>query len=306
MSPELENASKAGLADHKQGGLRTGIDLAGGYGMRIIRVFPRRTKATPIDDMVRVNQYPGLFDEADEIHISVAFTWDLKRAECLERSWRQVAPTKIGGPAIGNPGGNFISGLYLKPGYVLTSRGCPNNCWFCSVWRREGRVIRELPITDGWNVLDDNLLACSEDHLKSVFAMLKQHTGKVEFTGGLEAKRLKTWQAEEIFKLKPKQIFFANDTPDDLDPLIEAGKILHSVGIKSHPSSHVLRAYVLCGYKTDTLEQAEARMIQTIEAGFMPMAMLYRDAKGDRDPQWMKWQRQWARPAIISSKMGRH
>jgi len=251
--------------------------------------------------MVRVNQYPGLFDEADLIHISVVFTWDMDRAERLARAWEQVAPVKTGGPATGMAGSDFIPGRYLKPGYVLTSRGCPNNCWFCTVWKREGREIRELPIVDGWNVLDDNLLACSNDHQKKVFKMLEKYKGKVEFTGGLEAKRLKQWQCDEIFKLKPKQIFFANDTPDDVDPLFEAGKMLRNTGFTF--SSHCMRAYVLCGYKTDTFEAAEKRMIQTITAGFMPMAMLYRDAEGDRNPEWIKWQRQWARPAIIASKM---
>lgn len=45
---------------------------------RIIRVFPARTHATPDDDLVRINAIPSLFDEADEVHISVAFTWHLK------------------------------------------------------------------------------------------------------------------------------------------------------------------------------------------------------------------------------------
>ena len=39
---------------------------------RIIRVFPARTHATPDDDLVRINAIPSLFDEADEVHISVA------------------------------------------------------------------------------------------------------------------------------------------------------------------------------------------------------------------------------------------
>lgn len=38
---------------------------------RIIRVFPARTHATPDDDLVRINAIPSLFDEADEVHISV-------------------------------------------------------------------------------------------------------------------------------------------------------------------------------------------------------------------------------------------
>ena len=35
--------------------------------MRVIRVFPRKTNATPDNDLVRVNCAPTLFDAADEV-----------------------------------------------------------------------------------------------------------------------------------------------------------------------------------------------------------------------------------------------
>lgn len=239
--------------------------------------------------------------EIDEVHISTAFTYDLPRAEELAEQWRHIAPVKIGGPAMNEPGGEFIPGRYIKKGYVITSRGCPNRCWFCSVPKREGGEIRELEIKEGNNILDDNLLACSDDHIKAVFAMLKvQKFGKPEFTGGLEAKILKDWHVELLREAKPKGIFFAYDTPDDLEPLIEAGKKLINAGFTT--ASHVLRCYVLIGYPNDTFEKAEARLTDTIKAGFMPMAMLYRDEKGKRDKEWARFQREWVRPTIVSTK----
>lgn len=266
---------------------------------RIIRVFPRRTAATPDDDLVRIATTPGLFDEADEVHVSVTFTWDLPLVEKLAKAWEPVAPVTIGGPATGEAGGDFTPGLYVKKGYVLTSRGCPNNCWFCSVPKREG-PLRELPITEGWNVLDDNLLACSDDHVRRVFEMLygQKKNGRIQFTGGLEAARLKPWHVEALRGLRPKQMFFAYDTPDDLEPLQDAGRMLLDAGFTI--TSHALRAYVLCGWPKDSFEAAGRRMQQTIDAGFMPMAMLYRGVAGKRDTEWMRWQREWARPAIIA------
>jgi hypothetical protein len=263
----------------------------------IARVFPRRTNATPDDSMAFIGG-PYLWTEADAVHISVCWTWDLPEAERLEKEWRHVAPVTIGGPATGMRGGDFVPGEYLKQGYTITSRGCPNRCWFCSVWRRDGDV-RELPIHDGWNVLDDNLLACSEGHIRAVFEMLRRQGTAPQFTGGLEAKLMRPWIAEELRKLKPKQLFFANDTPDDLEPLREAGTMLLDAGFTR--ASHALRCYVLCGWPKDSMSDADERMKQTLAAGFVPMAMLYRDAKGDRDPQWMKFQKRWARPAIICS-----
>ncbi len=271
--------------------------------MRIIRVFPRRTKATPVDRLVYIGP-PDMFAEADEVHISVTFTWDLPEVEKLIREWHNIAHVKIGGPATGESGGDFVPGRYLKPGYVITSRGCPNRCWFCSVWKREGDV-RELPIRDGWNVLDDNLLACSPAHIRAVFEMLflqKNQGHQILFTGGLEAARLETWHVMLLRDLKPKCIFFAYDTPDDLEPLREAGRrLLLVAGVTT--ASHTLRCYVLIGYPGDTFEKAEKRLQETIDAGFMPMAMLYRDRNGKRDFQWSRFQREWARPAIIAGRM---
>lgn len=267
--------------------------------MRIIRVFPRRTNATPDDPMAIVNRTPGFFDEADEVHISVAFTYDLPKAEQLAKQWSVVAPVKIGGPATGEGGDDFTAGMYVKRGYTITSRGCPNHCWFCDAWKREGNKVRELKINDGWNVLDSNILACSDGHISRVFAMLSRQKEPIQFTGGLEAKRLKPWIAEELRRLKVKQVFFAYDTPDDLEPLRYAGEVMQSVGFTT--ASHSLRCYVLCGYKNDTFDKALNRIKETMQAGFMPMAMLYMDKEGKKNNGWSNFQRQWARPSIISA-----
>lgn len=262
---------------------------------RIIRVFPRRTKATPVDENVRLGIGPCLFDEADEVQVSVTFSWDLPLAERLAKEWERVAPVKVGGPATGMRGEAFFPGVYVRSGYTITSRGCPNHCWFCDVWWREGPV-RELPIMPGNNVLDDNLLACSDQHINSVFDMLSKQK-QVQFTGGLEAARLKEWHVRRIRELHPKQLFFAYDTPDDLLPLQRAAEMLLDAGFTT--ASHTLRAFVLVGYPKDTFNAAGKRMEETLAAGFTPMAMLWRDRDGKRDKEWARWARTWARPAII-------
>ena len=178
--------------------------------MKIARVFPRVTKATPTDPLVFYDA-PGLFvPDVDEVHVSVAFSWDMQQAEFLADQWRHVAPVKIGGPAFNQPGAAFVPGMYVRDGYVITSRGCPNRCWFCSVWQRENGLT-ELPVTEGWNLLDDNILACSEQHIRSVFAMLKRQPTQAQLTGGLEAARLKDWHVHLLADLRPKQMFFAYD-----------------------------------------------------------------------------------------------
>lgn len=265
--------------------------------MRIARVFPRITNATPRDEYTFAD-VPGLFlPPIDEVHISVTFTYDIQRAEYLAEQWKHVAPVKIGGPALNEPGGEFIPGMYVKKGMVITSRGCPNKCWFCQVPKREGGL-RELTIKEGNNILDDNLLACSDSHIKKVFEMLKkQKYGRPLFTGGLEARKLKDWHVDLLREIKPKEMFFAYDTPDDYEPLVEAGKKLKGAGFTT--ASHSLRAYVLIGYPKDTFERAERRLVDTMKAGFMPFAMLYKDKDGYEDPAWAKFRSRWIRPAGI-------
>jgi len=187
----------------------------------------------------------------------------------------------------------FSPGMYVRKGAVITSRGCPNKCWFCSVWKREPKLI-ELPITEGNNVLDDNLLACSVEHIKAVFSMLKKQK-KVQFTGGFEAKLLKKWHVDLLVDLKPCQVFFAYDTPDDEDPLIHASKLLLEAGF----DRHVLRCYCLVGYPKDTFEAAEKRLKLCVTLGFYPMAMLWCNDNGVITYDWQKFQRLWARPASI-------
>ena len=267
--------------------------------MKLIRVFPRRTNATPDDELVYIG-LPHLWSEADKVHISVTFTYDLPMVDQLVKEWKQVAPVMVGGPALDDRGGEFEPGKYIKQGYLMTSRGCPNNCWFCSVPKREGGI-RELEIKDGWDVLDSNLLACSDDHINKVFDMLERQDHRIKFTGGLEAKILKPWHCDRIAKIKLERAYFAYDTPDDYEPLVEAGKMLRDAGVKH--KSHQLSCYVLIGYRGDTYEKAEKRLRDTWQAGFMPYAMLYRDKDGSIDNEWSKFQRQWCRPMIIMANL---
>jgi hypothetical protein len=269
---------------------------------KIARVFPRKTKASPDDELAFFGEPPknGMPD-IDEIHVSVTFTYDLPKAERLAELWGKTGvPVKLGGPATGQRGESFTPGLYLKRGYVITSRGCGNACWFCSVPKREGKI-RELPIKEGFNVLDDNLLACSEEHIRGVFAMLKRQKERPLFTGGLEAKRLKAWHVELLAQARTERAYFAYDTADDLEPLIAAGRLLGEAGITGR--SRKANCYVLIGYPADTFEKAEKRLLEAWSAGFFPFAMLYRDNDGETEQSWRKFQREWVRPAIIAAKL---
>ena len=146
---------------------------------KIARVFPRRTSATPHDELAFVGAITMetiaaiARAEPSEIHISATFTWDLPDVDELYESYSVFGvPVEVGGPAFGDRMGDFVPGMYIREGLVFTSRGCNKNCWFCSVPKCCNGEIRELPIVDGWNILDDNVLATSMEHFRGVCNML--------------------------------------------------------------------------------------------------------------------------------------
>lgn len=230
--------------------------------------------------------------QADEVHISTTFTWDKPVAERLRLAWEQYYPVvKLGGPAYDDPGDGFTPGLYLKHGITTTSRGCNNHCPWCFVPEREGKI-RELPVSPGHIVQDNNLLQCSPEHLDRVFDMLKGQR-QIQFTGGLEARRVTEQIADRIRGLKVEQLFLACDTEDAIKPLRKALKLLQV-------SRHKARCYVLLKYDPDeTILHALARLILVWEAGAKPSAQLYqpKDHFIEYPPEWKRLQRKWERPA---------
>lgn len=270
---------------------------------KLARVFPTKTRMTPRDPHAYYD-VPGPFTpKYDEIHISVVFTWDIEKAHAWAEEWKEYGKVKIGGPAMGDPGGEFVPGKYLAHGVTITSRGCVNKCGFCFVPKREGGI-REIQIKPGYIIQDNNLLACSKQHKDKVWAMLKkeQYNSRlgIEFPGGFEASRVDDDTVENLRSLRIHQIWLAYDHPGAEKPLIKAvGKLK-----KYFTNIDRIRCYVLVGYKGDTVEKAEWRLKRTWEIGALPFAMLYRADDGTKttDPKWSKLRTDWCVPAIIKTR----
>jgi len=269
--------------------------------MKIARVFPAKTNMSPEDQDAYFAE-PGLFTpEYDEVHISVTFTWDIEKANWLKKQWEVIAPVKIGGPAIDGEGNGFVPEVYLKKGITITSRGCPNRCPWCFI----NKPLKELKIMPGNNIIDNNILACSNSHLDKVFQMLKSQR-KINFSGGLEAPRITQEIAEKLRGLKIDQLFLAYDNLSRFNDLRKAVGIL-----RKYFSRRYIRCYVLIGYYGDTLEKAELRLRQAWEIGSLPFAMRYRtpaenwnDSFLFNQREWNLFARKWTRPAIIKTIMG--
>ena len=271
--------------------------------MNIARVFPRKTNMSPTDDLAffGLPTVENLAMDIDAVHVSVTFSWDIEKAEELYEAWQILGvPVEIGGPAFDDRMGDFTPGVYTKQGMVFTSRGCSKDCWFCSVPRCSHGVIRELPIYDGWNICDDNILGTSEAHFRAVIEMLSRQKEKAVFSGGLEPAFMQPWQAELLKKINPRTMYTAYDTKDDYEAIRQMATMLWDVGFS--PKGHQIKCYCLCGYEGDSFEEAEKRMNQIMDVGFLPFAMLYRDEAGATKQEWRKFQREWANSYIVGSK----
>jgi hypothetical protein len=251
------------------------------------------------------NDPDAYFDEPDfftpkyeEAHISCTFTWDIEKAKELAKAWGNHAKViKVGGPAFETPADDFQAGLYLRQGVTITSRGCPNNCDFCLVPKREGKI-KTLPIVAGHIVQDNNLLACPDSHLKKVWAMLrKQHS--IEFRGGFEISRITPKVLEELRSLRIREIWIACDRPQALKKVLKAIDRLHKAGF----SRHKIHCYVIIG---KDMEEERGRMKDIFLAGAMPFAQLRMPLEGKKtrySRQWRRFQRIWCRPALIEWEM---
>jgi hypothetical protein len=272
----------------------TALDERMGSGVPIIRVFPKRNKWIPTDKLAFVGN-PDLFIPRDHkipVRISIVFTWDIAEGKRLFKSWESFyEDVKLGGPAFDDPGGEFTPGMYIKEGVTITSRGCIKRCPWCFVPKREGKL-RELDIKPGHIIQDNNLLACSEKHIRAVFDMLKKLNKPAKFSGGLDTTLLKEWHRELFDSIKIGELWFACDTRAALKPLERAARILEGI------SQQKRRCYVMIGYNGESIRDAEDRLEKVYRLGFDPFCQLYQsEVKKEYGKEWRALARKWSRPA---------
>lgn len=266
----------------------------------MIRVFPRKNKWLPTDDLAFIGAPPRpLFLPEDQpVRISVTFTWDIPYGQQLLRYWSfHYSDVKIGGVAFGDQGNEFVPGRFIKEGVTFTSRGCPKNCKWCFVPKREGKI-RELKIKDGYIIQDNNLLACNRKHIEAVFDMLRRQRKGAEFPGGIDATLLQDWHRDLFDTIRYNKLFFACDTPTAIKHLQKASKIFKDI------SQNKKYCYVMIGFNGETVYDAEKRLEAVYNLDFMPFSQLYQNSqKKQYSKEWKELNRKWSRPAAYKSYM---
>lgn len=270
--------------------------------MSILRVFPRKTSMTPNDPYAFVGDPPLWRPDANEVHVSVTFTWDIEEGHRLQEAWAQHYPVvKIGGPALNGSHDEFVPGMYLRHGVTITSRGCPYQCPWCLVPKQEGEI-KPLPIRPGWIVQDNNLLATPREHQEQVFAMLRTQRRAVSFPGGLDIRLITGWVVEQLRTLRIKELFLAADTKAALVPLSRA------VAKLGFLKRRQCRCYVLVAFGLETIAEAVARLEAVWEIGCLPFAQLFQppDHFIKYNKGWRGLARTWSRPAIMFASRHSH
>ena len=208
-------------------------------------------------------------------------------------SWaKYYSDVRIGGPAYGDLGDEFIPGRFLKAGCTITSRGCVKHCGWCPEKDRELRQL--FPIHPGWIVQDSNLLACSERHVRAVFDMLREQPHAARFPGGLDKDFLRPWHRTLFDSIRIDELWFACDLTSGLPALEKAAELLHGI------PPDKLRCYTMIGWdENESLLTAEKRIERVYELGFLPFCQLFKPDEGEKiySPEWKAVQRKWARPA---------
>lgn len=254
---------------------------------------------TPTDPYAFVGDPPlGLWrPEADEVHVSVTFTWDIEKGQRLAEAWGQYYEiVRLGGPAFGDCSSDFIPGRYLHHGVTFTTRGCNNRCPWCLVPEREGQLKEIENFAPGYVIQDNNILQATRSHLINVGSMLNTQRRAAIFSGGIQTSLVDNWVADWFHNLRINSIFLAADTDRSLPALRMAVSKLDFL----ERNSNKLRCYVMIAYE-ETIAQATARLEAVWDAGCMPFAQLYQPAdhyiKYSRE--WKALARTWSRPAAM-------
>lgn len=158
--------------------------------------------------------------------------------------------------------------------YGFLTRGCPRNCEFCIVSKKEGRCSKKVAdLSEFWRgqkfikLLDPNLLA-SKDHI-NLLQQLVDSKAKIDVTQGFDIRLVDDKNVELIKKLNTKCIHFAWDNPND-DLLDKFKAVVEELGL----SIRKLRAYVLTNFNT-THEQDLFRVYALRDIGVDPYVMIY-------------------------------
>ena len=189
---------------------------------------------------------------------------------------------------------------HIQPDYSLygtdfsmgfTSRGCPNNCGFCIVPKKEGPIRDNAPIQEFLDpnhkklvLLDNNFLA--SPRWKENLEFIIDNDLKINFNQGLDIRLVNEENAQLLSECKyynwtwkTKSLHFAFDDLRHWWQVLDGIDTLREAGIKPYR----LMFYVLIGWNTYPSHDIE-RVNLLVSQGAVPYIMTY----NQNENEWTK------------------
>ena len=159
--------------------------------------------------------------------------------------------------------------------YGFLTRGCPRNCGFCIVTKKEGYLSTQVAnLRDFWTnqkiikLLDPNLLACIDR--EQILQELALSGARIDFTQGLDIRLVNEDIIRLLNNVKIKIIHFAWDNPnEDLTAMFNL--FTRHTNINHYTRRGV---YILTNYNSSHREDLE-RVYTLRDLGFNPYIMVY-------------------------------
>lgn len=180
--------------------------------------------------------------------------------------------------------------------YGFLTRGCPRNCPFCIVGKKEGSIsVKVADLNQFWNgqktikLLDPNLLACNE-HM-DLLEQLADSKAYIDFTQGLDARLITEENIQILKQIKVKAFHFAWDNPRD--EKIKEKFLFIRKNFKLHP--RYFKVYVLTNYWSNLKEDLD-RIYWLRNNGLDPYVMIFNKTNA---PKEIKHLQRWVNNKII-------
>lgn len=180
--------------------------------------------------------------------------------------------------------------------YGFLTRGCPRQCPFCIVAKKEGIVSHKVAdLNEFWRgqkkikLLDPNLLACVER--KQLLKQLADSRALIDFTQGLDARLLDDVLVAAINECRYKYLHFAWDNIND--QVTPAKLAAYADKWKIRTKDCIV--YVLTNYNS-THEQDLERIYKLRDMGYTPYVMIFDKYNS---PQQTRYLQRWCSNKII-------
>lgn len=173
--------------------------------------------------------------------------------------------------------------LTKNTAYGFLTRGCPNDCSFCIVSKKEGRrSVKVADLSEFWRgqkhikLLDANLLACKD--CKELLQQLIYSRSSVDFTQGLDARFITEPIADMLNEIKTDRVHFAFDFMKYEKQIIKGLEVYKAI---CKPTDSKAIVYMLTNYDTSVSEDLY-RLKKIVELGYLPDVRIYRKATAPR------------------------